>query len=299
MRETPQRETLERETPNLETPDLETPQRETLEGVEEIFDRRPKRDTTEVVEHLRATTEELMARLRDRFEFTRDPSTADLESYRGAAEFPAGRLAAYSGPEIDWLVHSWMGNPPAGFTNMHVTAWLGPHIEVPHFGFACGTLPDLWFYVDYNPRSDLMLDTDALERYYQPLNEQFLALRADPGLVPFTSKALYVRQALSHVALCFTTEPSEARLEQIRELAHDRLDRWLRHVEAAEPTDPDRRSLLAAHDLARRRNIAERDPANVMGVRFFGEEMTDRLVRALWGGDRRLGRPGDATTKAG
>ena len=273
--------------------------RETLEGVEEIFDRRAKRDTTEVVEHLWATTEELMVKLGDRFEFARDPSTDDLESYRGEAEFPAGRLAAHSGPEIDWLVHSWIGNPPLGFTNMHVTVWLGPHIDVPHFGFACGTLPDVWFYVDYNPRSDLMLDTGSLDRYYQPLNEQFLALRADPGLVPFTSKALYVRQALSHVALCFTTDAGEERLAQIRSLAHDRLDRWLAHVDEAEPVHPDRRDLLAAHDLLRRRNIAERDPANVMGVRFFGQEMTDRLVRALWGADRLLPRPGGATAKAG
>ena len=53
----------------------------------------------------------------------------------------------------------------------------------------------------------------------------------------------------------------------------------------------ERRERLAADDLARRRTIAERDPANVMGVRFFGPEMTDRLVRALWGGDRVLPRP--------
>jgi hypothetical protein len=35
------------------------------------------------------------------------------------------------GPEIDWLIHSWIGNSPLGFTNMHVTVWLGPHIDVP------------------------------------------------------------------------------------------------------------------------------------------------------------------------
>ena len=39
-----------------------------------------------------------------------------------------------------------------------------------------------------------------------------------------------------------------------------------------------------------RRNIAERDPANEMGDRFFGQEMTSTLVRALWGGDRQLPR---------
>ena len=75
------------------------------------------------------------------------------------------------------------------------------------------------------------------------------------------------------------------------ELAHRRLDQWLQWVAEAEPVPRERRQQLAADDLARRRNIAERDPANIMGVRFFGEEMTDRLVRALWGGDRVLPRP--------
>ena len=37
--------------------------------------------------------------------------------------------------------------------------------------------------------------------------------------------------------------------------------------------------------------LAERDPANVMGVRYFGEQMTADLVKALWGGDRALPRP--------
>ena len=62
-------------------------------------------------------------------------------------------------------------------------------------------------------------------------------------------------------------------------------------VDAAEPVPEERRAQLAADDLTRRRNIAERDPANIMAVRFFGEELTDRLVRALWGGDRQLPRP--------
>ena len=268
--------------------------KETLEGVEEIFDKRGATDATQTFERLWSITEELMVKIRARFELTRDPSTEDLESYKGDADFPSGRLAAYSGPQIDWLVHSWIGNPPRGFTNMHVTVWLGPQIDVPHLGIAWGTLPDLWFYIDYNPRSDLMLDTEALDKYYAPMNEEFLELRADDGLAPFTSKALYVRQALSDVATCFTvpeTVYDEARLEQISELAHRRVDEWLAFVDAAEPVPEERRAQLAADDLTRRRNIAERDPANIMAVRFFGEELTDRLVRALWGGDRQLPRP--------
>lgn len=268
--------------------------RETIEGVEEIFDRREKTDSTATFERLWSITEELMEKIEARFELTRDPSTEDLESYRGEAEYPAGRLAAYTGPEMDWLVHSWIGNPTLGFTNMHVTAWLGPQIDVPHLGIAWGTLPDLWFYIDFNARSDLMLDTDSLDKYFAPLNDEYLELRGDEGLAPFVSKALYVRQALSDVAICFTTPGTvwdEDRLNQISELAHKRVDAWLAHVDAAEPVAPERREQLAADDLARRRNIAERDPANVMAVRFFGEELTDRLVRALWGGDRDLPRP--------
>ncbi len=268
--------------------------RETLKGVQDIFDERQPTDATATFDRLWAITHELMAKIEARFELTRDPSTEDLESYRGETEYPSGRLAAYAGPEMDWLVHSWIGNPPLGFTNMHVTAWLGPHIAVPHLGIAWGTLPDLWFYIDFNPRSDLMLDTDALDKYWGPLNEEFLGLRADEGLAPFTSRALYIRQALSQVAICFTTPGqtyNEARLNQVSELAHKRVDQWLQWVDEAEPVPQQSREQLAADDLLRRRNIAERDPANVMGVRFFGEEMTDRLVRALWGGDRTLPRP--------
>ena len=268
--------------------------RETLKGVQDIFDERGPTDATATFDRLWSITGELMAKLEARFDLARDPSTDDLECYRGQAEHPSGRLAAYAGPEMDWLVHSWIGNPPLGFTNMHVTAWLGPHIDVPHLGVAWGTLPDLWFYIDYNPRSDLMLDTGSLDRYWGPLNEEFLDLRADEGLAPFTSRALYIRQALSETAVCFTTPGhtyDEARLEQVRDLAHRWVDRWLGWVDEAEPVPPERRGRLAADDLLRRRNIAERDPANVMAVRFFGQDMCDRLVRALWGGDRVLPRP--------
>ncbi|NJN44722.1 MAG: red chlorophyll catabolite reductase, partial [Anaerolineae bacterium] len=48
------------------------------------------------------------------------------------------------------------------------------------------------------------------------------------------------------------------------------------------------RPALAARDLHLRRSICERDPANAIAVRLFGEEMTESLVRALWGGDREL-----------
>lgn len=46
------------------------------------------------------------------------------------------------------------------------------------------------------------------------------------------------------------------------------------------------RAALSERDLIVLRAIAERDPDNQIGVRLFGAELTDKLVRALWGGDR-------------
>ncbi len=40
-----------------------------------------------------------------------------------------------------------------------------------------------------------------------------------------------------------------------------RVDQWLAHIDAAEPVAEERRAQLAADDLTRRRNVAERDPA--------------------------------------
>jgi hypothetical protein len=82
-------------------------------------------------------------------------------------------------------------------------------------------------------------------------------------------------------------------LELIRTLAHETLDRWLTWVDAAEPVSEDAREALAARDLVLRRSSAERDPGNKFAAQMFGSELTDKLVRSLWGGvgvdDRRHG----------
>ncbi|GAA2211628.1 hypothetical protein GCM10009850_070880 [Nonomuraea monospora] len=267
-----------------------TPVKETLQHVEQMLDESPVIDVTETFERLKGILEELKARIDARFELSADPGSPG--AYGTHPDGPGGRLDAYAGPEIDWLVHSWLGNPAASFANLHLTAWLGPHIRVPHLGIALLVWPEGWFYQDFIPRASLTADGGHFDRYYAPLDAQWLAFKEEnPDFAWFTSRAGFIRASLSPNAYCYSFPRSPGNLDIVRDLLHARVGRWLEWVDEAEPVPEGERAALAAADLAVRRNIAERDPANVMGVRYFGQELTDRLVRGLWGGDRTLPRP--------
>jgi hypothetical protein len=249
-------------------------------------------DASDTFSRLKGILDSAYATVSAHFELVPDSSTEQFADYGAISGEPRGSLNAYTGPQIDWLVHSWLGAPHATFTNMHLTAWLGPQIEVPHLGIAFGTLPGPWVYVDYVPRSDLMVDLEALDKYYEPQNEHWLDVRSREDLAPFISRSTYVRAALSETAYCWSAPAATPELMDLLETTvTDHVARWLAWVDKAEPTPLDKRAALAARDEAVRRNVAERDPANVMGDRLFGAEMTKALIRALWGGDRTTPRP--------
>ncbi len=190
------------------------------------------------------------------------------------------------------MVHSFMGTPARSFSNMHLTVWLGPQIDVPHFGFALGTIPDLFCYLDLVPRADLVSDLDYLDRYYEPRNATKLRFEADEAFRPFVSRTLYMRQAQSQTSLCYTAKPTAEHIASVREAAHEMLDQWLGFVAQAKVLPASKQAELAARDLRVRRAISERDPANIMGEKIFGKELTNRLVGTLWGQGRALQRAG-------
>lgn len=263
---------------------------ETLQHVEQMLDESPVIDVTETFEQMRGILAELKAKIDARFELTLDPASPG--AYGSHPDGPGGRLDAYAGPEIDWMVHSWLGNPTASFANLHLTVWLGPHIRVPHLGIALLVWPEGWFYQDYMPRTSLPQDTEYFDDYYTPFEADWLAFRENnPEFTWFTSRTSFIRASLSPNAFCYSFPRSQAHLDTMRKVLHERVDRWLTWVDEAQPVLAEEQPALAAADLAMRRNIADRDPANVMGVRYFGEQETERLVRGLWGGDRTLPRP--------
>jgi hypothetical protein len=266
---------------------------EVLKSVDQIFHDADDVDTTVLFDKMWSYLTVLREKIETRFpDLDLDPSCEELLDYQAPDGQARGTLQTWTGPGMDWLVHSHLGDPERGFTNLHLTAWLGPEIAVPHLGIAWGTLPDLWFYVDLQPRSDLLVNTHELDTYFEPLNERFLALREDDRFKTFVSRALYVRQAVSEVGLAYVIDRSEEMIDTMFELTDATVDLWLGFIDDAPEVPVEDRAALAARDIAVRRTVAERDPANVLGEQFYGKEFTDRLVRQLWGGDRVLPRPG-------
>lgn len=264
-----------------------------MQSVEEMIGKTPDRDNQASFSALWGIMSALKERIAQRFSLSLDPSVADLANYGSADESTIGSLAAYSGDAIDWMIHSFMGTPSRSFCNMHLTVWLGPEIDVPHFGMALGTIPDIFCYLDFVPRVDLMADLDYLDRYYGERNQACLELEANPEFSPFVSRTLYMRQAQSRASFCHVAKAKPENLATIEKAAHLALDQWLALVDAARPVPAAAQPALAARDLLVRRAISERDPANIMGEKIFGKDMTERLVGTLWGKGRHSARPGN------
>lgn len=264
-----------------------------VKSVIELVAEQPNVDRSETFEALWGIFSELRAKVDGRFELQMDESTKDLQPYEALPGVDAkGYLSAFSGEELDWFVHSWIGNAKNSFANMHLTLWLPPTTRAPHLAFALATLPDIFFYMDFVPRVDLSADPAYLDKYYEPMNARSIELRENPNMKWFFSKSLYVRQALSETAFCYTCENTPENLATIQGLAHEMMDTWFKYLDEAEPVPAEERAELAERDLFIRRTIAERDPANVLADRMFGVPLTEKLVRALWGADRVLPRPG-------
>ena len=264
-----------------------------LTSIKDLVDNSPALDRQFTFDQLWALTTELFERVQSRFELQLDPSCEDLRPYQGN-DGAAGYLANYVGPQIDWLTHSWTGNPKATFTNMHLTIGLGPHIDVPHLGFALGTTPDYFVYMDYLPRRDLWTRPDYADKYYGSANQAYLQMQANPNFKPFVSHDFYTRVAQSPASLCYGAEVNDTNMQTISEAAHRHLDNWFAMIDDATQIPEAERAALAARDLLIRRTITERDPANCVVDKLFGADLGQRLVRQLWGGDRKLQRPGVA-----
>ncbi len=264
----------------------------TTKSIAEMVAERPSVDNQTVFDALWHITTELKEKVFARFDLQPDPCAAAYQPYGGGENAPQGFLSTFAGPEIDWLVYSWIGTPNTSFTNMHLTINVGPQVDIPHFGFALGTAPDIFMYMDYLPRTDLWSDVGYLDKYYTETNKRFLQLQGDGRFSPFVSQDMSMRLFQSPTSNCYMVPPTDETIAIIRETAHEMIDRWLSWFDDAEPVPVEQRAALAARDLTMRQTICERDPANAIADRLFGKEMAAELVKTLWGGNRTLPRAG-------
>ena len=259
-------------------------------SIEELVAENANTDREDTFKELWAINTELFEKVKARFpDIQLDPcSQGDYSGKDGAA----GYSSAWASKDIDWMIFSWTGNPKASFTNMHLTIGLGPQYDVPNFGFALGTTPDLFFYQDYLPRKDLWTNPKYAEKYWDGApNDAYIALERHPDFHHFISRHMYTRVAQSPNSLVYSADVSDNNIEELRRIAHEQLDRWLEWVDNAEPVPEAERAQQAQRDLDIRRTITEGDPANIVVEMLFGEDMADKLVGALWGRDRTLPRP--------
>ncbi len=256
--------------------------------IDEI-DARPGVDNEETFKELWSILGELFEKVKGRFELTPDESTADLQPYSAIDGSGAGGfLSTFAGPEIDWLVFSWVGNPKMSFTNMHLTISLGPQIDAPNLGLAFGTTPDLFMYLDYVPRVDLPANPNYMDKYYNEANEQFLKWQENPDYTSFISRDLYMRVTQTPTSLCISAKDNETNMDDVRATAHKMVDQWLANVDKADRIPEDQWQTQQDRDEVIRKEIADRDPMNEMVERMYGKEQADRLTNALWGGGRKL-----------
>jgi hypothetical protein len=252
-----------------------------VRSVAERLDQGGAKDVTSLHQFIKRRIGKLAEQLYAAFPLKEHPAAAPYRSYQSESGAMGGEVAVRTGSPIDWCVESFIANPAMGFCNHHLTTYLDASVRVPHLGFAIGTIPQLFFYCDIIPRSDLWTNTEEMDRYHARFNERALRIAADKRFTPFVSREIYIREALSPVGICIQGDVNEAIVSECLTMAEEALLQWIKWVKEAEPVPMNERPALAARDDLVRRTICWRDPANVIAERVFGKKMTDDLVRVL------------------
>ena len=194
-----------------------------------------------------------------------------------------GSMQAWSGPGVDWLVNSWLGNRKASILDMNATAFLDQQTDVPHFVMVFGTIPKLFFYFDFTPRSNLMLDTDYLDRYYGPINETYLELRGNPNFQWSVSHGTYMRSLTNPSTQSLMGELTDSNIDILENYANGMLETWLGWLKNARPLAEENRLEQKWYDHTVRRLGYERDPMNKLAAQVFGEHKVEEMLNVRMG----------------
>lgn len=219
------------------------------------------------------------------------PACADREYYTSPDESWEGSFQAWQGagddPKVEWLVNSWLGARKNSILDMNATAWLGQQTDVPHLVIVFGTVPNLFFYADYIPRADLLVDEAYVDKYYgDDVNKHFLELRGDKAFTRSVSHGSYLRGMMSPAAQSLAGDLTDENVDKLEAFVKVFVDRWFGWLDEAEknPVPEERRAAQMKYDHTVRRLGYERDPMNALASRVFGPENVQTMI------DLRMGR---------
>lgn len=253
-------------------------QRPETKTIMEFLNENPDVDVSKAWERCWGIHSKIVDRVRARFPAERHHSTVAEDYFTSPDKKMEGSFAAYTSPEIDWLVHSWIGNRKASILDMNATVFLGQQTRVPHLAIIFGTIPKLYFYAEYTPRVDLRTHPDYLQKYYEPANQDFLRFRSDPLWTRFVSHGTYLRALMSPVATSSTAELTDENIGTCERYLETFVDRWFRWLDVAEEVPEAQRAAQREYDFKVRELGYRTDPMNVLTQKIFGDEEFNRRL---------------------
>jgi hypothetical protein len=244
----------------------------------EFLSENPDVDVSKAWERCWSIHSNIIDRVRARFPVERHHSTVDEDYFTSADKKMEGSFAAYNSQDIDWLVHSWIGNRRASLLDMNATVFLGQQTRVPHMAIIFGTIPKLFFYAEYTPRVDLRTNLDYLKQYYEPANEDFLDFRSDPNWTRYVSHGTYLRALMSPVAISATAELNDDNINTCEKFLSGFVDRWFGWLDVADEVPEEERAAQQEYDFTVRELGYREDPMHALTQTIFGVEESDRRL---------------------
>jgi len=258
--------------------------------IDQFLAENPDVDVTRYWERCWGILSGVKDRIAARFpDLEREANTRDRDYYTSPNGDWEGSMKAWSGPGMEWLVNSWLGNRQPSILDMNATAFLGQETDVPHLVIVFGTIPKLFFYADYTPRRNLMTDTDYLDRYYgDDVNQWYLALRGNENFQWSVSHGNYMRALTNPATQSLMGELSDANIDVLETYIDGKVTRWLGWLDTANAVPEADRAALQKDDHTIREMGYARDPMNKLAVQVFGEGMVEGMVEMRMGREQML-----------
>jgi hypothetical protein len=251
-----------------------------IKTIHEFLAEQPNVDVSDAWKRCWGIHAGIVERVRARFPVEKHPSTLGREYYTSLDGGMEGSFTAYTGPQVDWLVHSWLGNRKASLLDMNATVYLAQANRVPHLVVIFGTVPKLFFYADYTPRVDLRMNLDYVNKYYEPANASAIKLRGNPNFTWNWSHGTYLRGLMSPVCTSIMGELDDANIDICEDYLKEFVDRWLGWLDEAEkdPLPESERAAQQHYDFYVREMGYRTDPMNVLAQRAFGQAEFEKML---------------------